>query len=249
MLAFIMFDPMYFLILAPAMILAGWAQWRVKSAYHNAQKVRPVSGLTGAEAARRILSVHGVEGVGIEQAKSWLGDHYDPRHRVLRLSPEVYSGRDLAAVGIAAHEVGHALQHAHGYAPLSIRNAIVPLAATGSNLSMFIFIIGMFMSTGGSRNLDGSIIWGPGQYLMVAGLILFSTVVVFQLVNLPVEFDASKRAKYILVNQGIIAESERAPVAKVLNAAALTYVAATLSAILTLLYLLMRSGLLGGRRD
>lgn len=249
MLAFIMFDPMYFLILAPAMILAGYAQWRVKSTYHNAQKFRPVSGMTGAEAAKRILSVHGVEGVGIEQAQGWLGDHYDPRHRVLRLSPDVYSGRNLAAVGIAAHEVGHALQHAHGYAPLAIRNAIVPLAATGSNLSIVVFMIGMFMSFGTQPLADGSIPWGMGQYLMVAGLILFSTVVVFQLINLPVEFDASRRAKYILVNQGIIASGEQAPVAKVLNAAALTYVAATLSAVLTLLYLLMRSGLLGGRRD
>jgi Zn-dependent membrane protease YugP len=145
--------------------------------------------------------------------------------------------------------VGHALQHAHGYAPLAIRNAIVPLASTGSNLSIVIFMIGMFMSFGTRPLADGSIPWGMGQYMMVAGLALFSTVVIFQLINLPVEFDASRRAKYILVNQNIIAEGERAPVAKVLNAAALTYVAATLSAILTLLYLLMRSGLLGGRRD
>lgn len=253
MLAFIYFDPMYFLLLAPAMILAGVAQWRVKKSYAMAQRIPASSGLTGAQAAQAILNSQGISGVGIEGARGWLGDHYDPRKRMLRLSPEVYNGRNLAALGIAAHEVGHAIQHARNYAPLKVRNAIVPLASTGSQLSIFIFMIGMLMAgmMGGSRHTlaAASGEWGMGQYLMVAGIVLFGATVAFQVINLPVEFDASARAKRILVDQGLIAPSESAPVAKVLNAAALTYVAATLSAIMTLLYLLLRSGLLGGRRD
>ena len=251
MLAFIpMFDPMYFLLLAPAMILAGWAQWRVKKTYAAAQRIAPRSGLSGAETARRILDAYGVQGVGIEAARGWLGDHYDPRKRVLRLSPDVHDGRNLAAVGIAAHEVGHAIQHARHYAPLAVRNAIVPLASSGSQFSIIIFMVGMFMAGAMGRSAAhlGSASWGTGQYLMLAGIALFGATVVFQLVNLPVEFDASARAKRILVEQGIIDATEAKPVARVLSAAALTYVAATLSAIMTLLYLLIRSGLLGGRR-
>jgi Zn-dependent membrane protease YugP len=249
MLAFIMFDPMYFLIVGPAMLLAMWAQYRVKSAYGLAQRYRASSGMSGAQAARRILDRHDLGNVGIEQARGFLGDHYDPRARMLRLSPDVYSGHDLAAVGIAAHEAGHAIQHGVGYAPLSLRNAIVPLASFGSRTSIFIFIGGMILSSITGRRGPGPVEWGMGQYLMVGALILFSITVFFQLVNLPVEFDASARARKVLVSCGVIAEAEDPPVAKVLNAAALTYVAATLSAILTLLYLLLRSGLLGGRRD
>jgi hypothetical protein len=249
MLAFIMFDPLYFIILAPAMILAAWAQMRVKSAYANAQKYRASSGMSGAQAARRILDTHGLNNVGIEQGRGFLGDHYDPRSRKLRLSPEVYNGDNLASVGIAAHEAGHALQHGAGYAPLQLRNAIVPMASISSNTSIVIFMIGMFMSWQTRQPLNGPMQWGMGQYLMVGALILFSIGVVFQLVNLPVEFNASSRAREVLVSCGVIAPAEDKPVAKVLNAAALTYVAATLSAILTLLYLLLRSGLLGGRRN
>jgi hypothetical protein len=248
MLAFIMFDPMYFLFLLPAMLLAGWAQMRVKSAYAAAQKHRASSGLTGAQAARRILDSHGLNNVGIEPARGFLGDHYDPRKRVLRLSPDVYGGRDLAAVGIAAHESGHALQDGAGYAPLRMRNAIVPMASVGSNLSLGIFMVGMMFAWMARRPVYGVAAWGLPQYLMLAGILMFTVVVIFQLINLPVEFDASARARKVLVSTGVIAEIEDRPVAKVLNAAALTYVAATLSAILTLLYLLMRSGLLGGRR-
>lgn len=244
-----MFDPMYFLIVAPAMILAFWAQARVKSAFAAAQQRRPSSGLSGAEAARHILDSNGLTQVEIEPARGRLSDHYDPRKRVLRLSPEVYQGRNLAAVGVAAHEAGHALQHRAGYAPLEMRNAIVPLAAFGSNASIFIFMIGLFLSWQTARPIHGVATWGVGQYTMVAALVLFSIGVFLQLVNLPVEFNASARAKEALVATGVIAPTERGPVDKVLSAAAMTYVAATLSAILTLLYLVMRSGLLGGRRD
>ncbi len=235
------FDPLYLIMLVPAMILAGWAQWKVKSAYAEAQRHRSASGLSGAEAARRLLDAHGLARVAIERARGFLGDHYDPRQQVLRLSPDVYEGRNLAAVGIAAHETGHAIQHAQGYAPLSLRNAIVPLAATGSNFSMIMFIVGMMLAW-------WMHMFAIGKALMLVAIVLFALVVVFQLVNLPVEFDASRRARQVLVSNGIIAAAEDKEVGKVLNAAAMTYVAATITAILTLLYLIVRSGLLGGRR-
>lgn len=228
------FDPLYFLILAPAMLLGAWAQWKVKSAYARAQRQPCSSGLTGAQAATQVLEANDLCGVGIEPTRSFLGDHYDPRRRVLRLSPDVYHGRSLAAVGIAAHEAGHALQHATGYAPLALRNGIVPLASVGSSLSWILVIGGFFLGWAG---------------LIYAGIFLFSAVVLFQLINLPVEYNASARACQVLLAHGIIAGREEAGVRKVLGAAALTYVAATLTAILTLLYFLMRAGLLGGRDD
>jgi Zn-dependent membrane protease YugP len=239
------FEPLYFIMLIPPTLLALWAQMRVKSNYAMARQY--VTRMTGAQAAARILRSHGIDDVGIERAQGFLSDHYDPRHKVLRLSPDVYSGSDLAAVGIAAHEVGHAIQDQYRYAPLTMRNAIVPLAGIGSNLSIFIFFIGMFTQSPPDR--FGNVTWGLGQYLMLAAIILFSAVVLFQLINLPVEYDASRRARQTLVSEGIIAPAEEPIVGKVLSAAALTYVAATLSAILYLAYLILRSGLLGGRRD
>lgn len=227
------FDPMYFLILAPGLLLGIWAQWKVKSAFAKASKVPARSGMTGAEAAQRILAAQGLDHVDIEPTRSFLGDHYDPRHKVLRLSPAVYNGRSLAAVGVAAHEAGHAIQDRVGYAPLALRNGIVPMANVGSNLGFFVFFIGLVMQSTG---------------LVLAGILLFSAVVIFQLINLPVEFNASSRAREVLVTNGIIASNEELAVARVLNAAAMTYVAATVTAILTLLYFLMRAGLLGGRR-
>ncbi len=232
-------DPLYFIILAPAMLLAIWAQWRVKSAYSKASQVPASSGMTGAETARMILEAHDIKDVGVEPSHGFLSDHYDPKAKMLRLSPDVFQGRSVAALGIAAHEAGHAIQDAKGYAPLKLRNGIVPLAAVGSNLSMILFMVGMFMA------FSGAIF---GDYLMYAGIILFSAVVVFQLVNLPVEFDASKRAKDLLQSTHMVAPGgEAKAMNKVLNAAALTYVAATLTAVLTLLYLILRSGLLGSR--
>ena len=238
MLAFIMFDPLYFIVLAPAMLLAFLAEMRVRSAYARAGRIPASSRLSGAEVARRILNQNGLHDVAIEPSHGLLSDHYDPRKRVLRLSPDVYQGRSLASVGIAAHEAGHAIQHGVHYGPLALRNGLVPLASTGSSLAMIVFVIGMFLSA-----------MPLGRTLMVLAILMFGTVVVFQLVNLPVEFNASRRALAALTDSGIVAVHEQAPVRRVLNAAAMTYVAATLSAMLTLLYLVLRSGLLGGRRN
>jgi Zn-dependent membrane protease YugP len=239
MCAMIYFDPMYLLFIAPAALLALWAQFRVKSTYAHASREPSRRGLSGAEAARRILDTNGLHHVNIECVQGFLSDHYDPRHEVLRLSPDVYEGRNLAAVGIAAHEAGHAIQKARHYAPLTIRNGLVPLAATGGQISMLLIMIG-FVLMYASR---------MGMTVLLAGIALFAVTVVFQIVNLPVEFDASRRAKLALVEGGIVSPDELEPVNRVLSAAALTYVAATLTAVMQLLYFLWRAGLLGGRRD
>lgn len=213
------FDPVYFIWVLPALLLGMWAQLRVQATYAAAR--RKAAPLSGAAAARHILDSAGLDNVAIEQVPGHLSDHYDPRARVLRLSPEVYQTRSLAAVGIAAHEAGHAIQHATSYAPLVVRNLAVPVAAFGSNVGIILFIVGLIFQFG---------------VLAWAGLLLFGTVVAFQIVNLPVEFDASQRAKSQLVELGIVPPAEMKYVNKVLNAAAWTYVAATLQAILTLLY-------------
>ncbi len=231
---FMFFDPLYLLFLLPGIALAGWASISVKSAISRASKIRPSSGMSGAEAAARILQGGGLHHVGIEQAQGFLGDHYDPRHKVLRLTPAIYQGRTLAAVGIAAHEAGHALQDAQAYAPLALRNSLVPMASVGGNLSWLLLIAGLFLHSTG---------------LILGGIVLFSITVLFQIINLPVEFNASTRARAVLVDHGIVMRNELAPVSKVLNAAAMTYVAATITAILQLLYFLYRSGLLGGSRN
>ncbi|MBN1396043.1 MAG: zinc metallopeptidase [Pirellulales bacterium] len=219
------FDPMYFLWIGPAFLLGLWAQFRVKATYARAQRMG--ASLSGAAAARHVLDSAGLNNVDIEQIPGQLSDHYDPRHKVLRLSREVYQSRTLAAVGIAAHEAGHAIQDARAYAPLVVRNAAVPIAGFGSNAAIFLVIIGAIMTF---------------QPLVTIGIGLFSAVVFFQVVNLPVEFNASSRAKTQLVGLGIVSDQELTYVKKVLNAAALTYVAATLQAILTLLYLITRFG-------
>ncbi|HUT54202.1 MAG TPA: zinc metallopeptidase [bacterium] len=235
------FDPLYFLFIAPAFLLALYAQFRVKSAFSRYSRVGTMSGITGAAAARRILDSNGLHDVAIEAARGWLSDHYDPRSRVLRLSPEVYATPSVAAAGIAAHEAGHALQHAAGYAPLKIRNAIVPTASIGSWLAFPMILIGALMSAKGLA---------LGGDLALAGFLLFSAFVVFQLFTLPVELDASRRAKKVIADLGIIrTQEEAAGVSTVLNAAALTYVAATLSALAQLLYFALRLGLIGGRRS
>lgn len=234
----IWFDPMYFVYVGPAILLALWAQYKVKSAFAYASQYRSSRGLSGAETAQRILNAYGITDVAIEPVQTFLGDHYDPKHKVLRLSPEVYGGRSLAAVGIAAHEVGHAIQDEVQYAPLVIRNGLVPTAAIGSQLSVTLIIVGLLMS-----------FWlhAPvGRWIAVAGLGLFGTVVLFQLVNLPVEFNASKRAREVLLQQGLVTAEEDVIVGKVLNAAAMTYVAATITAIATMLYY---ASAIFGRRD
>lgn len=228
------FDPMYFLFLAPGMALAAYAQYKVKANFEKASKIQASANITGRATAEAILDYEGIRGVGIEEVQGKLSDHYDPKAKMLRLSPDVYHGSSLAALGIAAHEVGHAIQDARKYSPLVIRNAIVPIASFGSNASWMIMMAGFVMQA---------------TSLILLGIVAFSATVVFQLVNLPVEFDASNRAKAILSQKGMVNSDERKHVDKVLNAAALTYVAATISSVLTLLYFLVRSGLLGGRSD
>ncbi|NOZ39591.1 MAG: zinc metallopeptidase, partial [Planctomycetes bacterium] len=209
------FDPMYFLYISPALLLAFWAQMRVKSTFAQAQKI-PVP-LSGAAAARHILDAAGLQNVAIEQVPGQLSDHYDPRAKVLRLSQSVYGLQTTAAVGIAAHEAGHAIQDAKNYAPLVIRNAAVPAATFGGNASMIMLIAGMFLS---ARI--------PALGILVPlGIAAFGCVVFFQLINLPVEFDASARAKRLLTEYGIVPDQDMVYVNRVLNAAAWTYVAGT----------------------
>lgn len=228
------FHPGYLLVLVVGMALSGLASMKVKGAMAKASKLRPSSGLSGAEAAARVLKAEGLDDVGIQQADGFMGDHYDPRHKVLRLSRDVYHGRSLTAVGVAAHEAGHAIQDAHHYAPLKLRNGIVPMASIGSNVSFVLMFVGYFLDAMG---------------LIVLGIGAFSLIVLFQVINLPVEFNASTRAREVLVNNGIVMRSELSPIDKVLNAAAMTYVAATITAVLTLLYYLIRFGLIGGRDE
>lgn len=228
------FDPMYFVFLAPGIILAAWAQWRVHSAYGEASQIPAASGYSGAEAAAALLQSAGVPEVQIEPTEGFLSDHYVPGEHVLRLSPDVYAGRSLAALGIAAHESGHALQDAQRYPLLVLRNGLVPVAAIGGNLSWIIIMVGFALA---SLNF------------ILVGIAAFSVTVICQLVNLPVEFDASRRARIALVDSGLVTAEEDQIVGRVLNAAALTYVAATLSSILMLLYYLFRAGLLGGRSN
>jgi Zn-dependent membrane protease YugP len=228
------FDPIYLLFLAPGMLLALWAQYRVHSAYQEASQIPVHTGMTGAQAADAMLRSAGVEGVRIEPVEGFMSDHYAPGEGVLRLSPGVYQQRSLAAVGIAAHEAGHAIQDATRYPLMSLRNGLVPMAAFGGNTAWILIFLGFMLHMFG---------------LILVGIAVFSLTVVFQLVNLPVEFDASRRARIALVDGGLITAEEDQVVAKVLNAAALTYVAATLTSVLTLLYFLFRSGLLGGRNN
>ena len=226
------FDPLYFVFLLPGLLLSLWASARTKSAFNKWGKVR--AAMSGARAARKMLDQAGLYNVKIERAHGFLSDHYDPRARCLRLSPDVHDRASIAAVGVACHEAGHAIQHAREYAPLQMRTALVPLAGIGSNLSWIVITAGIFLAL---------------TDLVYLGILLFSATVVFQLVTLPVEFDASKRAKELVVDFGILMPHERVGVDKVLNAAAWTYVAAAVSSIFTLLYFLLRAGLLGGSDD
>lgn len=228
------FDPVYFIFLAPALLLTFWAQFRIKSTYAEASQIPSARRITGREAALTLLARNGIQNVAVEATEGTLTDHYDPTAKVLRLSHDVYYGSSLAAVGIAAHEAGHAIQDKVHYAPLRLRNGIVPLASIGSNLSFFLLALGLGMNA--------------VQFILL-GIALFSIVVIFQLVNLPVEFDASRRAREHLVTCGIVSPAEEREVRSVLGAAALTYVAATLTAVMTLVYYLFRAGFLGNRSD
>lgn len=228
-----MFDPLWFLVSIPGLALSLWAQFRVKSTFHRYAQVPARSGMSGAEAARELIRRRGVQGVRIEETAGTLSDHYDPFQRVLRLSQDVYHGRSLAALGVAAHEAGHAIQHAHAYGPLKLRSLLVKPANLGSNLGVILAGVGLALQA---------------SSLTLVGIVLFSAAVLFTLVTLPVEFDASRRAVVALRELGIVTQHESGGAKAVLDAAALTYVAAALTAVLQLLYFLMRAGLFGGAR-
>jgi Zn-dependent membrane protease YugP len=214
----------YLLFSLPALLLGLWAQLKVKGAFNKYSQVPIRSRFSGAEVARRLLDMNYLNDVRIEQVSGMLSDHYDPGSRVLRLSPEVYSGSTVAAAGVAAHEAGHAIQHKEGYFPLQLRTLMVPSVQIGSWLGPIIFMVGLFMAGSFGTNLA----W--------AGLILFAVTALFALVTLPVEFDASKRAKAWLGSTGLIMQDEMKGVNSVLDAAAMTYLAAAIQAVSTILY-------------
>jgi Zn-dependent membrane protease YugP len=218
-------DPTY-IILLPALILSLYAQMKVQSTFSKYQRVRSSSGVTGAMLARSLLNDNGLGDVRVEQIGSRLGDHYDPRDRVIRLSPEVYNSTSIAALGVAAHETGHAIQHSTGYAPLNLRSSLVPVANFGSSMAMPLFFIGLILAQ---------------QTLITIGIMAFSAAVLFQIVTLPVEFNASRRALVMLQDGGYLANQEVRQARKVLGAAALTYVAATAVALMHLVRLLLIS--------
>jgi len=225
------FDPTLLLFIIPPLILGLWAQARVRSAYTRASRVRSRRGLTGVDTAKTLLDLEGVNGVRIESTPGFLADHYHPLQRKLRLSESIYSDDSLAAVGIAAHEAGHAIQHARRYVPMYLRTALVPLTTVGSVLGQIALGVGIFLAFMGFM---------LGQWMILAGIAGFAVVFLFSLVTLPVEFNASRRAKQLLVETGIVVGHEMGPINSVLNAAALTYVAATLQSIMVLAYYLFR---------
>ncbi len=227
------FDHMYFLFIATGLALSLWASWRVKSNFKKYSKVPSSRGITGAQAAAELLRTANIDDVKIVRTAGRLSDHYNPINKTLALSESVYDSSSIAAIGVATHEAGHAIQHAKHYGPLWVRSMLVPTANIGSSIGYIVMLIGLFMS---STNM------------VLVGAVLFSMVLLFQIVTLPVEFDASRRAKALVVEHGIILPQEQEGVDRVLNAAALTYVAAAISTLLTLLYFLWRSGLIGGRR-
>lgn len=222
-----MFYPYYieptYLILIPAILISAWAQFKVSSTFNKYSTVRNINGYTGAQVARILLNDAGLQEVEIQQVPGRLSDHYDPRAKVLRLSSDVYGSTSVASIGVAAHEVGHAIQDKESYSALVFRNAIVPVVNFSSSLSWILFFIGILLSY---------------STLVTIGIILFSVVVLFQLVTLPVEFNASSRALKLLEARGILYDKEVDGARKVLSAAALTYVAATLMAVLQLVRLI-----------
>ena len=227
------FDSLYIVLVLPAMIFARWAQFRVKSTFARYQKVENARRMTGREAAERVLSSNGLTNVRIERVSGQLTDHYDPRGNVIRLSEAVYDSASIAAAGVAAHEAGHAVQYAVGYGPIKHRRAMIPATQVASNLAMPLVLLGLFMGSG---------------YLSIAyaGIALFCVAAFFQLVTLPVEFNASSRAVKQLAMYGMISEQERYDVKGMLRAAAFTYVAAVLSTLAQILRILL---MVLGRRD
>ena len=227
-----LWDSTYFLVLIGAVICLI-ASANVKSTYRRYSQVRSASGMTGAQAAERLLRAAGISDVQVGHVAGDLTDHYNPSRKVLNLSDTVYNSTSVAAIGVAAHECGHAIQHAHGYVPLNLRTAIVPVANIGSSLAWPVILLGLFINSESS------------QLIINIGILLFSFAVVFQLITLPVEFNASRRALTLLEEQGILGQQELPYTKKVLGAAALTYVASAAASILQLLRLIL---LFGGRR-
>jgi len=221
-----MFNPTYMVMILPALLLAIYAQMKVKSTFARFSNVRASKGCSADSVTRTLLDRFGLHNVKVERVGGNLTDHYDPRSKTLRLSDSVGGSSSIAAIGVAAHEVGHAVQDLKGYAPLRLRNSLVPAANLGSNLGILFFIIGLPMGMGS---------------LVTLGIILFSCAVLFQIVTLPVEFDASRRALALLSETGTLSPTELSGAKSVLSAAALTYIAATLMAVMQLLYLLSRS--------
>lgn len=231
---FLGIDPLYWMMMLPVLLLSIYASIKVKSTFNKYSKYRISRNLTGAEVARQILKSNGLNNIDVVETSGFLSDHYDPIKKIIRLSPEVYNNNTIASIGVAAHETGHAIQHAKAYRPLILRNAIAPTASLGSNLSWIIIMAGFVLGATG---------------LVKIGILLFSLVVVFQLITLPVEFNASAKAKEILLARGIVSSNELAGVNSVLSAAAMTYVAGAASSIMTLLYFLIRAGFLGSRDE
>lgn len=215
-----------FIILIPALIIAAWAQFKVSSTFEKYSKHRSSGGYTGSQVARILLDSHGLYDVPVELTPGRLSDHYDPSRRVMRLSEDVYYGNSVASIGVAAHETGHAIQHKERYAPLVIRNSIVPVANFGSNASWVLLLLGMVLGLKG---------------LVSIGILLFTAAVVFQIITLPVEFNASNRALKILESKGLLYGDELTGAKSVLSAAAMTYVAAALTAIAQLARLIFIS--------
>ena len=226
------YDYQYLLMMLPVLLISLYAQWKVKSSFNKYSKVRNRRGLTGAMAADAVLRANGIHDVRIEQVRGSLTDQYDPRRNVIRLSESVYGSSSIAAVGVAAHEAGHAVQYAVGYGPVHIRSAMVGITNIGSQMGIILLMIGLLLNAAS---------------LFFIGIILFSLTAVFQLVTLPVEFNASRRAMDAIDGAALLDDEEAAGAKKVLSAAALTYVAALLTSVMQLLYYLSRFN--GGRRD
>jgi uncharacterized protein len=228
------FDPMYLVFALPGLALALFASFKTKSTFKKYSQIASAYGMTGAQAAQKMLTQAGITNVSIEETSGFLSDHYDPMAKKLRLSPSVYRSNSLASIGVACHEAGHALQHANGFAPLYLRSALVPATNISSWLSYIVIMLGFVLRS---------------QQFILIGAVIFSAAVLFSIVTLPVEWDASRRAKLLMVKTGVVSEREAVSAGKVLDAAFMTYVAAAVSSVLTLLYYLMRAGVFGGGDD
>lgn len=228
------FDPLFLLFMIPGVIIAGLASAYTHSTFEKFKHFGASSGMTGAQAAQRLLSAAGIYDVRIECVGGFLTDHYDPTAKVLRLSPDVFNGISLSSIGVACHEAGHAIQHATAYGPLGLRSSLVPLTNFASFGSYIMIMIGFLFAS---------------QQLILLGAILFGATVLFAVVTLPVEWDASARAKKLMVSCGIVTQKESEGAGAVLNAAFMTYVASAVSSLLMLLYYLIRAGVFSNDRD